>query len=238
MSDSTIRRRQTPTVEHAYMRLPIKDEVARAKPMLVRSISRTSCADFDMHDFRRHSEPHRHGAGAEPSRNNHVPAGLHDVPVCKPPTVSGRDEARPEQRNADLAAMGVACQRQAHARRDFDEDVRLVRQEDHGMVRRHLAERARQIVLAAENAAADPVRQLVPKAGDPEPGAALAQQNGPVFKARNADVVERTAYRVDTMPPVVVAEDRPHPERGGKAGKFPGPTSGATCSVTNWWVAT
>ena len=133
--------------------------------------------------------------------------------------------------------MGMACQRQAHARRNFDEYVRLVRQEDHGMVRRHLAERARQIVLAANSAAPEPVCQLVPKAGDPEPGVALAQQNGPVFKARNADAVERAAYGVDTMPPVVVAEDRT-PSGAARRANSPAQTSGGTCSVTNRWVAT
>jgi hypothetical protein len=39
--------------------------------------------------------------------------------------------------------MGMAGQRKGHARRYSDEDVRLVRQEDHGMIRRHPAERAR-----------------------------------------------------------------------------------------------
>ena len=42
------------------------------------------------------------------------------------------------------------------------------------MVRRHLAERARQIVLAANSAAPEPVCQLVPEASDPEPGVANA----------------------------------------------------------------
>jgi hypothetical protein len=44
-----------------------------------------------------------------------------------------------------------------------------------------------------EIALPEPMRQLVCEAGDPETGVALTKQNGPVFKARNADVFERAA---------------------------------------------
>ena len=44
---------------------------------------------------------------------------------------------------------------------------------------------------------------------------------------RHGDVFERVAYGVDAMPPVVIAEDRPHPERGGKRrANLPAQTSG------------
>ena len=52
----------------------------------------------------------------------------------------------------------------------MDENVRLVRQQDHWMIRRHLSERARQIVHAAKFALPEPMRQLVCEAGDPETG--------------------------------------------------------------------
>ena len=74
-----------------------------------------------------------------------------------------------------------------------------------------------QIVLAAENAAPDAVRQLVPEAGDPEPGVALAQQNGPVFKTRNVDVLKRAAYGVDTPEPEAASLTHPPAEWVGRS---------------------
>jgi hypothetical protein len=141
-----------------------------------------------VHNFRRHSEPDRREAGAKASRDDHVPAALHDVPIGEPRAVTGRDEALPWKRNSDLAAMGVAGQRKANARPHLDEDVRLVRQEDHWVARRQQVERTGKIVFAAKSAASEPVRQLVPEApeaGDPEAGLTFAKQNGPVLISRH-----------------------------------------------------
>jgi hypothetical protein len=67
------------------------------------------------------------------------------------------------------------------------------------------------------------VRQLVAEAGDPETGVARAQHDGPILEAGNADLLERAAHRAETIPPVMIAEDRPHSERGPEACKFAGP---------------
>ena len=84
--------------------------------------------------------------------------------------------------------MGVACERQAHARWHADEYVRLVRQQDHRVVRRHLAERARQVVFAAKRPAPEPVRQLVSRpaiqnraAPSPTRTARFSRQGMPTF---------------------------------------------------------
>jgi hypothetical protein len=54
-----------------------------------------SCADDNVHDFRRHTEPHRCNACTQSAGDDHVPASLHDVPVGESSTVTRRDEARP-----------------------------------------------------------------------------------------------------------------------------------------------
>jgi hypothetical protein len=48
------------------------------------------------------------------------------------------------------------------------ENVRLMRPQDHGVVRRHLIERARQIVYAAKCPTPKPVSELVSEARQPE----------------------------------------------------------------------
>jgi hypothetical protein len=69
----------------------------------------------------------------------------------------------------------VAGKGQGHARRNVDENVRLVREQYHGVIGGHLVKRARQIVVAAKFAAHDTLRDLVPEARDPEAGIRAAR---------------------------------------------------------------
>jgi hypothetical protein len=73
------------------------------------------------------------------------------------------------------------------------------------VARRHLGDCAWQIVT---------LRNLVPEASDPEAPLRFAQQNGSVFQAGNADLIELAAHGAE---PVEVAENRLHPERSGEA---------------------
>src|ERR1043166_6366426 len=54
-----------------------------------------STAELDAHDLGRHAEPHRHEAGAEAARDDHVPAVLDDVAVGEARAVARGYEARP-----------------------------------------------------------------------------------------------------------------------------------------------
>ena len=97
------------------LRLPIAraDPGSAAKPQS--SGDRADAADLDVHDFRRHAEPHRHGAGAEPAGHDHVPAVLDDVPVGEPRPVTGRHESSAIA--AEFGSGRHGCGRRASGRR-------------------------------------------------------------------------------------------------------------------------
>ena len=79
-----------------------------------------------------------------------MPVVFDDVTIGKARAVLRRHELRPDERNADLAAMGVAGERQRNALRHARENVRLMDQQQHRIVGPDLAERAGQIVDAAK----------------------------------------------------------------------------------------
>ena len=81
------------------------------------------------------------------------------------------------------------------------------------IVGRDLRERARQIVDAAKAAVSEPVGDLVAEAGEPEPLARRAEQHRVVFETGMPDVGKAPRMPCEIVPPVVIAEDRPHAER-------------------------
>jgi len=99
-------------------------------------------------NFRRHAEPCRNDAGAKAARHDHVPIVFDDVAVSEARTVARRHELRPDERHADLSAMGMTGERQRDAPRYLRENVGLVDQEHDRVIGVHVRERARQIVGA------------------------------------------------------------------------------------------
>ena len=139
-----------------------------------------------------------------------------------------RRHARGIAEQPHLAAMGVAGQRERHALGHMGENVGLVRQQDHRRVVRHLGQRAGQIVDALEAApgllapAADQ-GQLVAEAGQPEGMPILGETHRVVLVDRDAHRLQcppadhrplARPLRLAVVPPVVIAEDGVHPERG------------------------
>ena len=80
-----------------------------------------------------------------------------------------------------------------------------------------------EIVLAAELPRPEPVRDLIAEAGEPETGRAVAEQHGAVLEQGMPTFIERAARPADIVPPVVIAEDRPHAERRREPRELAGP---------------
>ncbi len=74
----------------------------------------------------------------------------------------------------------------------------------------------RQIVLAAEAVGPEPVRELIAETGEPERLPVDRKLDSIVLEHRDAHVGESAAHPRKIEPPIVVAEDRPRPERRGK----------------------
>src|SRR5208337_84383 len=60
-------------------------------------------------NFRRHEETHGETRKPKPARHDHVPSLFLYVTVCVA-RIFGRDSRAADERNVDLAAMGVSCQ--------------------------------------------------------------------------------------------------------------------------------
>ena len=114
----------------------------------------------------------------------------------------------------------MAGERERHALRHVEENIGLVRQQDHRIVGGDLRERAGQIVHAAEAAGADAMRDLVAETGEPEALARLAEQHASFSMQRNAHIGERLAHAFDVEPPIVIAVDGVDAERRLQAREF------------------
>src|SRR6476646_6269135 len=102
---------------------------------------------------------------------------FNDVSVGIALAIFRRHESRPDQRQADLPAMGMARERQRDPFRHARKNVRLVREQDDRIVGCELLQRTRQVVDAAEAATADAVSDLIADARDPESLALTAEQD-------------------------------------------------------------
>src|SRR5262245_18715277 len=78
------------------------------------------------------------------------------------------DECRPDKRQPDLAAVGMAGEGQRDAVGHARKNIRLVDQQHDGIVASDLGKRARQVIFAAEAAVADEMRKLVADTAEPE----------------------------------------------------------------------
>src|SRR5271170_3562348 len=74
-------------------------------------------AEHDVDDFRRHAETGRNDAGAETARYDQMTIVLDHVTIGETRAVFRRHESRPDQRQADLATVGMAGKRQRNAGR-------------------------------------------------------------------------------------------------------------------------
>ena len=111
-------------------------------------------------------------------------------------------------------------ERQRHARRHIGENVRLVSEQQHGIVGLHPRQRSRQIVDAAELAVPKPVGELIAEAGEPKPLPGLTEQHRVVFQDRQLRFGKRAAHAFEIVPPIVIAEDRPAAERRLESRQF------------------
>ena len=91
-------------------------------------------------------------------------------------------EVLPDERHADLTAMGMAGERQRDAGRHFGKNIRLVDQQQHGIVGLDLRQRARKVVDTAELATAERVSDLIAEPCEPEPLSGFTQQHRFVFQ--------------------------------------------------------
>src|SRR5205085_7454660 len=101
------------------------------------------------------------------------------------------------EREVHLPSVRVAREREAHARRHVREDVGVVREEQHGVIRTDLTERALDVGLASPE---------VCYAREPEASPALLDSHRSVLKHDYSNAFEsaRDAHAVE--PPVVIAE--------------------------------
>jgi lipoprotein-anchoring transpeptidase ErfK/SrfK len=180
-------------------------------------------ANLDVHDLRRNSDPHGHLAGAEPARNDHVTTVFDNMSVGVTRSILRRNEMGPQKRHFDLAAVRVARERQRHSLRHLGENVRLMHQQDHRIVGIDTRKRAGQIVDSPEISRPEPVRKLIAEPRQPEFLAVGAEKPRLVLHDRNVDLGQRAADTPDVVPPVVVAEDRPHAKRRTQLCQFARP---------------
>ncbi len=117
----------------------------------------------------------------------------------------------------------MSGQRERHTVRHLSEDVRLVHHQDDGIVGRDLRERSRQIVDATESAAGLRIGKLIAEAREPEARALRAKQECLVLHHRNFDRLQRCANFGLMEPPVMIAENGMHTERGAETCQFRGP---------------
>jgi len=85
-------------------------------------------------DFRRYAEAGRDTAGAEPTRHDHVPPALNDVPVGKTRPVFRGNECRPDEWHPNLTAVGMTGKFQRYAPRHTRKYVLFVNQEQDGII--------------------------------------------------------------------------------------------------------
>ena len=79
---------------------------------------------------RRHSEAHRQDTCSNPCCHKKVPAALDDVACGEALAESRRDDQRACERQAHLAAMSMASQRQCDSARHDRENIGIVRQQE------------------------------------------------------------------------------------------------------------
>ena len=80
---------------------------------------------------RRHSKPHGDDAGSHTSRDEQMPAAFDDMTGGKALPESRRDDRRADPREAYLAAVRVAREREGDAFGNRRKDIRVVRQQKH-----------------------------------------------------------------------------------------------------------
>jgi len=115
--------------------------VSSAAPLHPR---RAATAHRHHDDLRRHTDPHRHDAAAEPARHDEIALFPH-VSIGKTVAIARRHHRRITEQ-PDLTAVRVAAQHQRHALRHLHGDVGLMRHEDDRRIVRDLRERAGQVV--------------------------------------------------------------------------------------------
>jgi hypothetical protein len=135
-------------------------------------------------------------------------------------TIFRRHEGRPDQRQPDLPAVGVAGERERDPWRNAGKDVRLMHQQHNGIVGADAGERPGKVVDTAEAAVAERMRELIANARQPEFLPRRAQQHRIVLEHGNAYVRERTAHPTQVIPPIVITEDRPGAKRCAKTREF------------------
>jgi hypothetical protein len=98
--------------------------------------------------------------------------------------------------------------------------------QNHRVVGCDLGKRTRKIVFAAKCIRPGPVGELVCEPGDPEARVSLAQQDRTVLKTGDAGLGKCPADNPDPIPPVMIAENGPDPQRRVKPRQLAGPDSG------------
>ena len=125
--------------------------------------------------------------------------------------------------------MGVSGKGQSNPRRYSRKNIRLVREQDDRVIGLDLRQRAREIVDAAEAARSDAMGDLIADTGNPDPLALRTEQDRLIFQERYAHARKRAAHAGEIVPPVVIAEYRPNPERRLQAPLAPPPRPGRGC---------
>ena len=90
--------------------------------------------------------------------------------------------------------MGMAGERQRDAVGHARKNIRLVHEQEDGIVGSDLRQRTRQVVFAAEAAMAEEMRELIANAGEPEPLALRSELDRVVFQDGDARIGERIAH--------------------------------------------
>jgi len=109
--------------------------------------------------------------------------------------------------------VGVPREGQGDARRHARKNIGFVREQDDRVVGRELRQRPRQIVDAAEAVRAYAMGNLIADAGYPDALALGTEQDSLILQERDAHFRQRIAHAGEIVPPVMIAEDRPDPER-------------------------
>ena len=96
----------------------------------------------------------------------------------------------------------MAGERQRDAVGHARKNIRLVNEQEDGIARADLRQRARQVVFTAEAAVPEEMRELIANAGEPELPALRSELDRVVFQNGDAGIGERAAHGGDFVPPV------------------------------------